>query len=437
MASVPVAASRHVSHIVPETEPVILVDTFKKVPRGSFVFFLSHFHADHYSGLSSSWSRGTVYCSVVTARLITTILRVNGALVRGLDLNTEYEIADARVTLLDANHCPGAVMFLCKTKGGKTYLHTGDFRYDRHMVDHPALANCHIDTLFLDTTYAKPEYEFQPQADTIQHAINVAEELCKQNGQPGRVLFLVGSYTIGKEKIALALSQAFGWKVFASGKRRRILDCLQLEQLRDGRLSDDPADSCIHIVPMNTIGTVLPYFRPNFSRITKYVEDAGLSDVFTSVAGFLPTGWSFTSKWNKEHSTMSSGCISVHLLEYSEHSSYTELKEFVGILRPRQVIPTVYSNQKDFSRLLRDMQRTTTADAASSGSHTTQGNSARKRARRGETPNQKQLKITSFFSSATSVSATENVSLRNSLTLMHRIQNSCQRSHPEVIELSD
>ncbi|CBZ51117.1 hypothetical protein NCLIV_041920 [Neospora caninum Liverpool] len=214
MASVPVAASRHVSHIVPETEPVILVDTFKKVPRGSFVFFLSHFHADHYSGLSSSWSRGTVYCSVVT----------------------------------------GAVMFLCKTKGGKTYLHTGDFRYDRHMVDHPALANCHIDTLFLDTTYAKPEYEFQPQADTIQHAINVAEELCKQNGQPGRVLFLVGSYTIGKEKIALALSQAFGWKVFASGKRRRILDCLQLEQLRDGRLSDDPADSCIHIVPMNTIG---------------------------------------------------------------------------------------------------------------------------------------------------------------------------------------
>nr|PIM01657.1 DNA repair metallo-beta-lactamase [Toxoplasma gondii COUG] len=435
MASVSIAASRHVSHIVPETEPLVLVDTFRKVPKGSFVFFLSHFHADHYSGLSSSWSRGVVYCSVLTARLIITFLRVNKALVRGLDLDTEYEIADARVTLLDANHCPGAVMFLCKTKGGKTYLHTGDFRYDRHMVDHPALANCHIDTVFLDTTYGRPEYEFEPQVDTIQRAVNVAEEVCKESKQPGRVLFLVGSYTIGKEKIALALSETFGWTVFASGKRRRILDCLQLEQLRDGGLGDDPATCCIHIVPMNTIGTVMPYFRPNFPRIQKYMEDAGLSDVFSSVVAFLPTGWSFTSKWNKEHSSMTSGCITVHLLEYSEHSSYTELKEFVNHLRPNQVIPTVYSNQKDFCRLLRDMQPTTKAEA-SRGAHISQGNSGRKRTRTRETGNQKQLKITSFFSSAPSVGAMETLSVRKSIPQTRHLQR-YQRIQPEVIELSE
>ncbi|PFH32097.1 DNA repair metallo-beta-lactamase [Besnoitia besnoiti] len=254
MADALAASPRRISHIVPETEPLILVDTFKRVPAGSFVFFLSHFHADHYSGLSKSWSRGTVYCSVVTARLLIAILRVNSALVRGLDFDTEYEIASARVTLLDANHCPGAAMFLVKTKGGKTYLHTGDFRYDRSMSDHPVLRNGLIDVLFLDTTYYKPECVFRPQAEAIQNAVVIAQEACKESGEHGRVLFLVGSYTIGKEKVVAALSKAFGWRVYASGRRRCILDCLQLEQLNSGNLTDDPADALIHIVPMNTIG---------------------------------------------------------------------------------------------------------------------------------------------------------------------------------------
>lgn len=42
------------------------------------------------------------------------------------------------VLLMDACHCPGAVMFLFKGSFG-TVLHTGDFRYHPDMLKHPLL----------------------------------------------------------------------------------------------------------------------------------------------------------------------------------------------------------------------------------------------------------------------------------------------------------
>ncbi|KAL0185954.1 hypothetical protein M9458_017624, partial [Cirrhinus mrigala] len=34
------------------------------------LFFLSHMHADHTSGLSSTWSHRPIYCSPLTAKLL-------------------------------------------------------------------------------------------------------------------------------------------------------------------------------------------------------------------------------------------------------------------------------------------------------------------------------------------------------------------------------
>ena len=34
------------------------------------LFFLTHWHSDHYSGLHASWSYGRIICSAVTARLL-------------------------------------------------------------------------------------------------------------------------------------------------------------------------------------------------------------------------------------------------------------------------------------------------------------------------------------------------------------------------------
>ena len=75
------------------------------------------------------------------------------------------------VVLIDACHCPGAVMFLFKGKFG-TVLHTGDFRFHEHMLKHhllcpPGRSNdeqraitVDIDYLHLDNTFAFHEADF-------------------------------------------------------------------------------------------------------------------------------------------------------------------------------------------------------------------------------------------------------------------------------------
>lgn len=64
------------SQCVPGTK--FLVDSFSRVAQksGTRSFFLTHFHYDHYMGLSKRFSAGTVYCTAETARLVQLKLKV-------------------------------------------------------------------------------------------------------------------------------------------------------------------------------------------------------------------------------------------------------------------------------------------------------------------------------------------------------------------------
>ena len=56
----------------------------------------------------------------------------------------------------------------------------------------------------------------------------------------------------------------------------------------------------------------------------------------TQVVGFVPTGWMYEMK-RSTFPTRSKGPCTVHLVPYSEHSSYEELREYVRFLKPHQV----------------------------------------------------------------------------------------------------
>ncbi|RXN29400.1 5 exonuclease Apollo-like protein [Labeo rohita] len=95
------------------------------------LFFLSHMHADHTSGLSSTWSHRPIYCSPLTAKLLQLKLKVKEKWIRPLEIGEAHmllldDLGKERltVTLIDANHCPGAVMFLFEGYFG-TRLYTG------------------------------------------------------------------------------------------------------------------------------------------------------------------------------------------------------------------------------------------------------------------------------------------------------------------------
>lgn len=178
-------------------------------------YFLSHFHADHYTRLRKSWTFGTIYCSRITANLVRQQLRVDEQYICVLTMDEEHTLSDTvSVTLIDANHCPGAVLFLFKVilPDGRVvrHLHTGDFRANPRMCLHPFIKGISIDTLYLDTTYLNGSFTFPSQEKAIEAAWNVTEQVLNEplgvleswlQRETPKVLIVVGTYSVGKEKV--------------------------------------------------------------------------------------------------------------------------------------------------------------------------------------------------------------------------------------------
>jgi hypothetical protein len=127
--------------------PDIAIDFFRPQPGRvpPLACFLSHVHSDHLAGLESLRAP-FVYCSAATREILlrlekhpSRIAYANGlrevpvrtykhleSLLKPLPLETPTTLElepgnDIQVTLLDANHCPGAVMF-CKFAGNHVSL---------------------------------------------------------------------------------------------------------------------------------------------------------------------------------------------------------------------------------------------------------------------------------------------------------------------------
>eukprot|EP00916_Digyalum_oweni_P027468 GHVL01044947.1.p1 GENE.GHVL01044947.1~~GHVL01044947.1.p1 ORF type:complete len:160 (-),score=20.43 GHVL01044947.1:180-659(-) len=119
---------------IPKTN--FLVDLFRRPPKGDWIFFLSHFHSDHYGGITKKWKNGPIYCSKITSNFLKRRIEVSEKYVFDLELNKKIVFGEYTVTLIDANHCFGAVMFVFEETppGSKIYIHTGDFRFHEKMV---------------------------------------------------------------------------------------------------------------------------------------------------------------------------------------------------------------------------------------------------------------------------------------------------------------
>lgn len=188
-------------------------------------YFLSHFHSDHYIGMTKSFSQ-PLYCSEITARLVSHRIRVDPQHINALPMNTAVFVNDIEVTLLDANHCPGSVLFLFKLRDGRVYLHTGDFRADPQVLGaDPHLRNLReISKVWLDTTYLDPYYEFESQDVTVAFAGELALEYASRNPN---VLVICGTYSVGKEKIFMRVAEVLKAKVAVTSYKRELLRCFQ------------------------------------------------------------------------------------------------------------------------------------------------------------------------------------------------------------------
>jgi len=143
-----------------------------------------------------------------------------------LETPTVLELAPGRtirVTLFDANHCVGAVMFLIEGDG-RAVLYTGDIRSEGWWVDaltrHSLLLPyaCpgketplkRLDNIYLDTTFASKE---DPYRKFPTKRDGLVELLGKVSKYPGDTRFYFDSWTFGYEDVWQALSSFLGVQV--------------------------------------------------------------------------------------------------------------------------------------------------------------------------------------------------------------------------------
>ncbi|QRW17271.1 DNA repair metallo-beta-lactamase [Rhizoctonia solani] len=249
----------------------IAVDAFcyGKIPEVT-AYFLSHAHSDHYTNLSSSWKNGPIYCScemdisvdsagfnrleaVTTANLIKHMLR--------------EVIAISRIYIAEISRVPAHAL-------------------------HPAIHGQKLDTVYLDTTYLNPKYCFPPQTMVINACAELAKRYIQEDkaiqtkngkqkslpallinpagkgglgqhlsagasGDLGRgVLVVVGTYTIGKERIVKAIAKSLSSKIYSAQ---------------------------VHVLPLGqiTIESLSEYLVLNQAQ-------------YDRILGFRPTGWTYT-----------------------------------------------------------------------------------------------------------------------------------------------
>ncbi|KAI9573981.1 DRMBL-domain-containing protein [Boletus coccyginus] len=381
----------------------IAVDAFcyGTIP-GVTAYFLTHAHSDHYTTLGSKWKSGPIYCSEETANLIIHMLAVDPRWIHPLPLDTPTMIPNTggvSVTLIEANHCPGSCLFFFEGRqtvdAGDSafkslfigssrifrYLHCGDFRASPGHVIHPAVKGKHIDHIYLDTTYLDPKYTFSPQPLVISACVELTRRLVTgrvgddpntnrnltidswvkssasvERGGQGtlqeRILVIVGTYSIGKERIVKAIAQALGSKIYCDPRKTAILRC-QADKELHALLTADPEEANVHILPLGTVTS---------DNLKSYLQR--LKGTFARVIGFRPTGWTYSppagsnlngsiqsiishgqsrhfSYTDLQPSQKSSYNIQIFGVPYSEHSSFFELTCFAVSCDWGRMIPTV------------------------------------------------------------------------------------------------
>ncbi len=173
-----------------------------------------------------NFAKGIVECRKQTYHSLRKIVKTIP-----LDTPTTIELCPGytiRVTLLDANHCIGAVMFLIQGTDGTAIIYTGDIRAEPWWVNaiaqNPVLIPYtfgprRLEKIYLDTTFAtksNPYREFSSKADGIN------ELLTKMANYPADTVFHFQAWTFGYENVWVAMSAALQTPIHLDPYRWRL-----------------------------------------------------------------------------------------------------------------------------------------------------------------------------------------------------------------------
>ncbi|KAM0878055.1 hypothetical protein ACQ4PT_035100 [Festuca glaucescens] len=297
--------------------------------------FLTHAHTDHLAN-AQAYPGDTVYATKLTMRLA--LQRVpqleRGAFVEmelGKRLVVRDPDGDFSVTAYDANHCPGAVMFLFEGQFGNI-LHTGDCRLTSNFVQNLPLKgqenNCRLDNVYLDCTFS--EFPMFPSKElAIQQVIAC---ILKHPHAPFVYLYC---QKLGHEEILIEVSRAFGSKIYLDrGWNLDYFDTLSLTVPEI--ITDDP--TCrFQIVGDNQFKEI---------KETKHEETRTSRQPEPLLIRPSALWYDCAYGQNKKPSLTEAeqDDFGVWRICFSIHSSRDELEQALQILQPHWVISTTPPN---------------------------------------------------------------------------------------------
>ena len=228
------------------------------------------------------------------------------------------------VTPIDANHCPGACMFLFEGYFG-CVLYTGDFRYSGSMLDNETfLSKCtrDVNTLYLDNTFCNPRCTFPTRDDALKQIFDIIAAKSDHR-------ILIGLHSLGKEELLVAVARHFRVYIYVPEDRLRQLELLEVPDV----FTTNFTDTRIHVVDQHQL------MKKNMDWCNYSTKTIGIipSAVFTAI-----DRKSFGKNEN------------IYIVPYSDHSSYEELKKFVAAINPGSVEPILsgkisFPDQRDMS----------------------------------------------------------------------------------------
>lgn len=320
-------------------------------------WFLSHAHSDHTCGLTGGFDAGTIYCSSITKRALERdISPVLSEVCQTFEAGEVLTVQGCTVRALDACHCPGSLVFIFEMDGYRV-LHTGDFRASEAMVSQFGASDIGFDRVYLDTTYASPRWSFPSQVDACSL---IGDFVSQQLTREPLTLFMVGTYSLGKENAvdaAIRASGGVGWL-----PPRRAAAFKFCGRWDDALHTEDKLDQRGVRVWVESFGGASQAPARNLSRDGKQgphdrllavLDNAGGS--FSAVCSLRCTGWEYRGRAAYSEWVENEGKTRLVGVPYSEHSSWLELKAFVRRVRPKRIEPTVGGESSSSRQLLRDL----------------------------------------------------------------------------------
>ena len=291
-------------------------------------FFLSHVHADHTEGLTPSW-RHAIYCSDVSRKLLIHKIGIDESLIEAIEVGVPKAFSSKNggfvVTLFDANHCPGSVMFLFEGEFGRI-LYTADFRCDAKFLEwFLPLSIGHVDMLYLDNTYLREGADFPTREQATEEVLEVISE------HPTHRILII-CYSLGKEELLVKIARKFNEWIIVSAEKYKLLGILEMPNV----FTTNEREGRIRAIVTNDLKN---------KSLQAWIRDVPTIAIFP------------TCMFNKDNNPHRIAMYDKYFfIPYSDHSSFKELTDFLGYLNPGRVVPITKENAFKCLKVAREIR---------------------------------------------------------------------------------